>query len=135
MRRLLITLAALAALAVPATASAADWTSNTFRSPTGNLVCKLRPYPYNRISCGSFASQKVIVMGAYSRPVQGYSITWDGSESWPTLFYGQRYNVGKPLSCTSLFSGMRCQNAAGWFFKIDRSRVYVGRYGQTFYWL
>lgn len=133
-KSLIASVALCAALVLPASASA-DWTSNTFRSPTGNLVCKLRPYPYSRISCGSFWSQKVVVMGTNTRPLQGARITWDGSESWPTLYYGQRYNMGQPISCTSLYSGMRCQNTAGWFFKIDRSTIWVGRYGQTYYTL
>lgn len=132
-RKFLIASVAVVALALPASASA-DWTSNTFRSPTGNLICKLRP-SQGRISCGSFASQKVIVMGTNSRPVQGFSITWNGSENWPVLRYGQRYNVGQPISCTSLFSGMKCQNATGWFFKIERQTIWVGRYGQTLYTL
>jgi hypothetical protein len=30
---------------------------------------------------------------------------------------------------------MKCQNTAGWFFKIERSTIWVGRYGQTIYTL
>lgn len=125
------------ALVLPWTATAkanSTWQSNTFRSPTGNIICKLN-IRTSVIACGSFTSQKVITLSPFARPREGWHITWDGSESWPILNYGWRYNQGKSVSCTSLYSGMKCQNVAGWYFKIDRDRVYVGRYGQAIYWL
>lgn len=30
---------------------------------------------------------------------------------------------------------MRCQNQAGWLFLINRTRIYVGLYGQFLYYL
>lgn len=122
----------LALCAVLPVAAKADFHSNTFRSPTGNLICK---FNFRTIVCGAFSSDKVVSLNRYGRPLEGRRLSWDGSESWPVLQYGWRYNQGQPISCVSLFSGMKCQNANGWYFKIDRSRIFVGRYGQPLYWL
>jgi hypothetical protein len=127
-----VLLAAALALAAPAAADA--WESDTFQSPTGNLICKYR-WNLEAITCGAFSSAKIIHLRKYGRPVEGNRISWNGSESWPTLRYGQVYNAGRPVSCRSLWSGMRCQNADGWFFLIDRAKVWVGRFGQRLYWL
>jgi hypothetical protein len=124
------TVAIVAACCVPQAADA-SWHSNTFQSPSGNLICKFRP-SFGRISCGAFSSQKIITMGTYSRPLQGQRISWD-HDAFPVLGYGWTWSAGQPISCRSLTTGMRCQNAAGWFFVIDRSAIFVGRYGQRLY--
>jgi hypothetical protein len=132
MTRRIVLAIALAALAYPAAANA--WESDTFQSPTSNLVCKYR-WNLGSITCGAFSSRKIIHMRRYGRPVEGARISWDDADEFPILGYGETWNAGQPVSCRSLWSGMRCQNATGWFFLIDRSRIYVGRYGQRLYWL
>jgi len=126
------TLLAVALALALAPVASADWRSDTFKSPSGNLICKYR-YAYNRITCGAFNTQMVITMGATSRPVQGNRLSWDAGTYWPVLGYGWKWNAGKPISCTSLRAGMRCQNFAGWYFMLSRSGVVVGRYGEDYY--
>jgi hypothetical protein len=113
--------------------SASAWTGNTFRSPSGNIACKYRNWT-GSIACGAYSSQKIISMKPHGRPVEGLRITF-GDSDWHTLYYGQSWAQGQPISCRSLSSGMRCQNAEGWFFLVNATRIYVGRYGQYLYWL
>lgn len=128
-RKTLIAASAALALAAP---NAGAWTSDTFRSPTGNLVCKYR-YNYDAITCAAFNTQLVIRMSATGRPTQGYRLSWDRNTAWPVLSYGQAWNRGANVSCRSLSTGMRCQNRVGWYFLISRSGIVVGRFGQDFY--
>lgn len=130
-RKTLIAVAAVAALAVAAPTAGA-WQSDTFQSPSGNLLCKYR-YDYDSITCGARNSQMVIHMTSRGRPSQGSRLSWDRGTYWPVLHYGWKWNEGKPISCTSLFGGMKCQNAAGWYFMLSRSGVVVGRYGSDYY--
>lgn len=129
MRRTLLG-ALLGLLTLPCVASA--WTSDTFQSPSGNLICKYR-YAYDSITCGAFSSQLIVHMTRTGRPVQGQRLSWDGSESWPVLGYGLRWNRGGTISCVSLRAGMRCTNTAGWYFQLSRSGVVVGKYGEGYY--
>lgn len=123
-------IALLLALALPATSSA--WQSDTFQSPSGNLICKYR-YNFNAITCGAFSSQLVVHMTSRGRPVQGQRLSWDGTERWPVLGYGLTWNRGGSISCRSLTVGMRCTNQAGWYFQLARSGVVVGRFGEGYY--
>lgn len=131
-RKTMIALALGAALALPAAASA--WQSDTFRSPTGNLVCKYR-YQYDSITCGAKNTGMVIRMNSRGRPLQGSLLSWDRGTGWPVLYYGDSWNRGGSVSCRSFFGGMRCQNQAGWYFMISRSGIVVGRYGADYYHL
>jgi hypothetical protein len=125
-------LLALVLVLVPVTGASA-WTGNTFQSPSGNLVCKYRNWT-DSIACGAYSSQKIISMTATGRPVEGARMTF-GDSTWHTLAYGQSWNRGGSVSCHSLSAGMRCQNTQGWFFLVNSTRLYVGRYGQYLYWL
>ncbi len=69
------------------------------------------------------------------RPVEGARISWDSWDTFPSLRYGETWEPGQPISCRSGFDGMRCQNQAGWLFLINRTRIYVGLYGQFLYYL
>lgn len=100
------------------------WVGNTFRSPTGNLVCKYRGWT-DRIACGSYASQKIVSMTSTSRPVEGSLITF-GDEQSHLLPYGTDWHtVGRAITCSSRFSGIRCTNKAGWAFLVYRQGVDV----------
>lgn len=120
MRRLLITLVALAALALPATADA--WIGNVFQSPTGNLVCKYRP-SFDSIACGRWNDQRIVSMTAYSSAREGIRMTW-GDESPRTLYYGQQYRgIGSRITCGSFYNGIRCTNFRGHGFFINRDTL------------
>lgn len=120
-------LLAASLLAVPATANA--WTGNTFRSPTGNLICKWRGWT-GRISCGSYASGTIISMTSNTRPVQGRNLTF-GDESSHLLGYGASWATpGRTITCSSSWSGIRCVNKSGWAFLIYRQGVDVSYRGQ-----
>lgn len=113
-------------------AAHARWSSDTFRSPTGNLICKYR-WNIEAITCGAYSSQQIIHLRSYGRPVEGNRITWSRGTWFPTLRYGETWAAGEPISCRSLWAGMRCQNQDGWYFLLARDRVVVGRYGTALY--
>lgn len=108
MRRLAITLAALLALALPASASA--WYGDVFMSPTGNLVCKYRPALF-RITCGSRADHRIVTMTAFGTAHEGRLLTWSGETSH-VLYYGQTWRSDRlySISCLSTITGVTCRN-------------------------
>lgn len=130
MTRTIAMLAALAAaLLLPAASHAADgWNANTFRSPTGNLVCKYRGWT-GTLACGAYSSQKIVALHAHGRPVQGRLITL-GDEAPHSFPYGQTWHTnGYQITCSSRYDGIRCVNLDGWAFLIDRSTIKVQWHG------
>jgi hypothetical protein len=108
MKRIIIMLAALAALAVPATASAQGyWTSNHFYSPSRHTECRFKPatYPYAYIACENFDTRQVAVIyqrGKAVNVVDDIGAARRMFDRWgagPTLEYGQTYKSGAGLRC------------------------------------
>jgi hypothetical protein len=114
-RRIAIAVAAFAALAIPASASA--WTGNSFKSPSGNIICHAES---SWVACTTLNNGNVVVVGngygyhSYQRTfgtvgyVLGYGSHW-------TSFSGRFY-------CVSTAGGMGCKNLhTGHGFAINRS--------------
>lgn len=127
-RAALLMVAAMTLALLPGAAHADAWQGNEFHSPSTNLVCK---YWNGGLTCGSYASQKIVTMTPYGRPLQGRYLGVTGQTSH-LLPYGWTWHTnGYTITCTSLFSGMRCVNRAGWAFKIYREGYTVSYRGQV----
>jgi hypothetical protein len=122
MKRLALTAALAGLVIIPASASA--WTGSTFRSPTGNLVCKWRGWTQS-IACGSYASQKIVGMTTTGRPKQGLRMTF-GDSTFHTLSYDNFWSTNnRSITCWSRYAGIRCTNQSGWAFFISRNQIDV----------
>jgi hypothetical protein len=120
------------ASALPASADA--WQGNTFQSPNGNVICQ---FTGRFIACGSYASEKIVLMSFYSRPLKG-RVMPQPSVQPHTLANLMWWNASDPaggtgkIRCRSFPRYMFCKNATGWSFRIGRSFLQVFHRGTLY---
>jgi hypothetical protein len=138
---ILITAAILAAtLAGSASGSSGFWHSNTFVSPTRNIVCQY----YAGASPGRLAAfrtcgvitcmtrnngRQAAVSAMGGRGVEVYD--WPdpfATPFTPTLYYGQTWHANASygagaIQCLSSFTNMACRTSFGHGFSINRAGV------------
>jgi hypothetical protein len=99
----------VALVAVP---SAAAWRSNTFQSPTTNIVCRYRPYSHVMRCMTRNDGFTVVLRGWHAYVGRDYSVSIPTGS--PVLRYGQSWesNDGDVL-CVSRITGMTCRITYG----------------------
>lgn len=109
--------------AAPGATAGVSWSSDYFRSPTGNIRC--RWFTYDRVmACKTLHNGRVGVVPLYGSAYSGYFGGYS-FPSGPTLYYGQYWssNVGGTphFRCDSRSSGMTCfSRQTGRGFTISR---------------
>jgi hypothetical protein len=114
---------AVIAVALIVAAPAAAWTSNTWESPTGNIVCHFNGY--HTIQCGTRDTGWVATVSASAATSAQYGLTQSLARRYgPILEYGESVTAdGGRLQCLSTVTSMRCVNASGSGFWIARTGV------------
>jgi Family of unknown function (DUF6636) len=118
--RYALTLASGAAVTVvvaaTATATPTGWSSNTWRSPTGNIACRYYP-TVNAVTCQTDNDKFAVVVNRYGG--RAYRTNYRYIPWTYTLGYGSRWTA-PGFECTSRTDGMRCRSQAGHGFFISR---------------
>ena len=134
MRRLLLVMLAVGAVAAPA---AGAYESATFKTPSGNIVCAysqwgsresvrcdirsgMTPKPSRPRGCNLDYGQGLSVSGTGRGRVTcaGDTILGMGGRA---LLYGTTFRRGR-IACTSSKAGLRCTNKEGHGFFLSRER-------------
>ena len=121
MKKIMIIIAVLTALT--STSAASAWTGNTFRSPTGNIVCNYSPQGtevnWPQVSCFVLSNRWSAELAANGLTAKGKLAPHDmrvlhsQSASAPVLGYGLRWQSPDRITCLSTLQGMRCWSASG----------------------
>ena len=106
----------VAALAVAS--SAAAWKSSSFRTPSGNILCD---HFGSGLSCGTLNDGYTITLYRYGRTAANIDSVYS-FRGGPVLAYGTRWTAPN-FRCDSTFDGLRCTNATGHGFFLNRDLV------------
>lgn len=103
--------------------ASATWRSNTWQSPTTNIVCRYRPSSLS-VSCMTRHDGFTLTLPPYAKAyvASDYGITVAVSTGSPILRYGKFWvsNDGQ-TRCISRFTGMTCRSLrSGHGFFIER---------------
>lgn len=127
--RLLVVAALVAAFGSAGAASSApgsaEWRSNTFRSPTGNIRCRYWPGDA-LLGCTTLNNGRVAAVRVFGRPYVDSNRNYT-FPSGPVLTYGDYWSVRGRFRCDSRFNGMTCRSlrtGAGFFINRTSYRLF-----------
>jgi hypothetical protein len=96
------------------------WTSNFWRSPTGNIACRYYPN-LETVTCQTDNDHYSLAVDRYG--LKGYRSSYRWIPSWaPILNYGLHWTASG-FNCLSRFDGMLCHTPAGHGFFLSREKA------------
>lgn len=120
-RRLTLLVAAACLMQVPAATAAARFTSNWFKSPTGNIRC--RYFPSDAVlACKTLNNGRAAIVPLTGDAYVLVRLTDYTFPAGPTLAYGTYWSASGRFRCDSSTLGMKCRSLrSGHGFAINRS--------------
>jgi hypothetical protein len=113
--KLVVAIAAMAFFATAASA-ATQWRSNTWQSPSGNIICAYRA-PSQRVDCMTRNDGFSVSLERYRRGYQANDNTVRIHVFSPVLKYGTTwYSNDNAIRCNSQTYGMRCRSGSHGIF-------------------
>jgi hypothetical protein len=111
---------AVVAVVLISVPSAGAWTSNFWRSPTGNIACRYYPN-LETVTCQTDNDHYSLAVDRYG--LKAYRSGYRWIPSWaPTLAYGLHWTA-PGFNCLSRFDGMLCHTPAGHGFFLSREKA------------
>ena len=117
--------AIVAALVLPGVASA--WSSNTWQSPTGNIICRYAPGLGAVVTCATRDTNRIAYVTSTGAGQLNLGEIGALADAYgPILQYGQKWEPpSASFECLSTITSMRCVNRHGQGFWISRAGVQI----------